>query len=58
MELTITIDTDRSLSMEEAKELNLQSKAKGLPPHELVIDFIRAGLRDLKSAAPQGSAAR
>jgi hypothetical protein len=51
MELTITIDTDRSLSMEEAKELSIQSRAKGMPPHELIVDFIRAGLRELKSPA-------
>ncbi len=51
MELTLTIDTDRSLSMEEAKELLIQSRAKALPPQELVLDFIRAGLRELKAAA-------
>jgi hypothetical protein len=49
MELTIHIDTNRSLSMEEAKELDIQSRRQGLPPQDLVLGFIRDGLRSLKS---------
>jgi hypothetical protein len=56
MELLIHIDTNRSLSMEEAKELDFQSRRKGLPPQELVLNFIREGLRGLKADPSTSSA--
>lgn len=57
MELTIHIDTNRSLSMEEAKELDIQSRRQGLPPQDLVLTFIREGLRSLKSDSSTSSPA-
>ncbi len=57
MTLHLKIDTEKSLSMDEAKELLRQSEARGLEPSELALDYLRLGIREgSKPTAPETAA--
>lgn len=45
MTLHLKIDTEKSLSLDEAKELLRQSEDKGLDPSDLALDYLRQGIR-------------
>lgn len=59
MTLHLKIDTEKSLSMDEAKELLRQSEARGLEPSELALDYLRSGIREgsKEATTPEPAAA-